>query len=157
MGHLSQHLTLVCYFMCLGNGDIVYEGFVKTELRSIPSWASACHTVSISCCLSYFLLLVQQFSIAILCTVVTNGWHSRAVKKPEWSSAWWHSPLFPALSQKRQISWGQPDLQRKFQDSQGCIDKPCLKRRLGLGTQAWRYMALWLIVWVYDFASAWQR
>jgi hypothetical protein len=47
-----------------------------------------------------------------------------------WGQAWWHKPLIPALVRQRQVDFlvqGQPDLQSKFQDSQGYTEKPCLK------------------------------
>jgi hypothetical protein len=44
---------------------------------------------------------------------------------------WWHTPLIPALGRQRQVDFwvrGQPSLQSEFQDSQGYIEKPCLKK-----------------------------
>jgi hypothetical protein len=40
-------------------------------------------------------------------------------------------PLIPALGKQRQADfwvWGQPGLQSEFQDSQGYIEKPGLKK-----------------------------
>jgi hypothetical protein len=40
-------------------------------------------------------------------------------------------PLIPALGRQRQVDFwvgGQPDLQSKFQDSQGSTEKPCLEK-----------------------------
>ena len=44
---------------------------------------------------------------------------------------WWHMPLMPALGRQGQADFlirGQPDLQSKFQNSQGYTEKPCLKK-----------------------------
>jgi hypothetical protein len=41
-------------------------------------------------------------------------------------------PLIPALERQRQADFrvqGQPGLQSEFQDSQGYIEKPCLKKQ----------------------------
>ena len=48
------------------------------------------------------------------------------------SRAWWRTPLTPALGRQRQADFwdrGQPGLQSEFQDSQGCTEKPCLKKK----------------------------
>ena len=41
-------------------------------------------------------------------------------------------PLIPALGQQRQEDfwvWGQPSLQREFQDSQSYTEKPCIEKQ----------------------------
>jgi hypothetical protein len=50
----------------------------------------------------------------------------------DYSWAEWHMPLIPALRRQRQEAFwvqGQPGLQSKFQDSQSCTEKPCLKKK----------------------------
>jgi hypothetical protein len=45
---------------------------------------------------------------------------------------WWRTPLIPALGRQRQADFwvrGQPGLQSEFQDSQGYIEKTCLKNK----------------------------
>ena len=47
--------------------------------------------------------------------------------------AWWCTPLIPAFGRQRQEDFwfrGQPGLQSEFQDSQGCTEKPCLKKKM---------------------------
>jgi hypothetical protein len=49
-------------------------------------------------------------------------------KKMSWA---WCTPLIPALVRQRQVDFcvrGQPGLQSEFQDSQGCTEKPCLRK-----------------------------
>jgi hypothetical protein len=52
-------------------------------------------------------------------------------KKTYLSGPQWHIPLILALGRQRQVyvlSWGQPGVQSKFQDSQGCCtQEPCLE------------------------------
>jgi hypothetical protein len=48
---------------------------------------------------------------------------------------WWCTPLAPALGRQRQVDlWvqSQPGLQSEFQNSQGCTEKPCLKKQTRL-------------------------
>jgi hypothetical protein len=48
------------------------------------------------------------------------------------SWAWWLMPLIHALGGQRQADFcvcGQPGLQSEFQDSQGYMEKPCLKKK----------------------------
>ena len=44
--------------------------------------------------------------------------------------AWWCTPLIPALGKRKQVDlwvWGQSGLCGELQNSQGYIEKPCLK------------------------------
>jgi hypothetical protein len=60
----------------------------------------------------------------------THSWRDSVGKKKKMGARrWWRMPLIPALGKQRQVDfwvWGQPDLQNKFQDSQGYTEKPCL-------------------------------
>jgi hypothetical protein len=55
-----------------------------------------------------------------------------AFYKTSLAGQWWRTPLMPALGRQRQADFGiqgQPGLQSEFQDSQGCTEKPCLKKK----------------------------
>jgi hypothetical protein len=45
----------------------------------------------------------------------------------------WCTPLIPALTRQRQVDTcefkARSGLQNKFQDSQGCTEKPCLRKK----------------------------
>ena len=52
-------------------------------------------------------------------------------KKKREAGRWWRSPVIPVLWEAEAggfLSQGQPGLQSEFQDSQGYMDKPCLKQ-----------------------------
>jgi hypothetical protein len=72
-------------------------------------------------------LLVQIYSPRYL---ETWGRRNNNKDQPE-AKRWWCSPLIPALGRQRQVDFwvqGQPGLHRKFQDSQGYTEKPCLRK-----------------------------
>jgi hypothetical protein len=55
----------------------------------------------------------------------------RTDKTINYSRGWWLMPLIPALGRQRLVNFwvqDQPDLQSEFQDSQGCTEKPCLRK-----------------------------
>ena len=54
------------------------------------------------------------------------------LKNETLAGQWWCMPLTPALGRQSQVDFcvqGHPGLQSEFQDSQGYIEKPCLKNK----------------------------
>ena len=55
---------------------------------------------------------------------------------------WRHMRLIPALGRQRQADFwvgGQPGLQSEFQDSQGYMEKPCLKKQNKTKQKKWNH------------------
>ena len=98
----------------------------------------ACECRNLSLCLNGWRLLLyfQAGMVNGRSYGGTLGWElspwlsAIELSQPAWQR--WCMPLIPALERQRQADFwvrGQPGLQSELQDSQGYIEKPCLRKK----------------------------